>query len=310
MSEVRSINPIKNGLGLRELRAVVAVAEFGSFRRAAAELGYTQSALSHQVSALEAALGWPLFHRPGGRGQVRLTPAGEAVRRRARRVLSDVEGIAADAEEAERGAGMSVRVGVSQTTAAEIMPSALQAFRVEHPGVEVVLSEIDDDAAVGDALGRGRLDLAFAINPEPDDRVEAVPVLDDPWVLLTRRDSAIAELERPGLDVLNGLDIVAWTRRWKGQRELEELWALVGLAPRVVYRTDDNLALQRLVAAGLGHACIGRLAARRAVDPSLTWLSPRELLSPRRIALCYPRYRQLTATTRALIAAIRGQVTV
>jgi DNA-binding transcriptional LysR family regulator len=309
MGEVRSINPIKNGLGLRELRAVVAVAELGSFRRAAAELGYTQSALSHQVSALEAALGWPLFHRPGGRGQVRLTPAGEAVRRRARRVLSDVEGIAADAEEAERGAGMSVRVGVSQTTAAEIMPSALQAFRVEHPGVEVVLSEIDDDAAVGDALGRGRLDLAFAINPEPDDRVEAVPVLDDPWVLLTRRDSAIAELERPGLDVLNGLDIVAWTRRWKGQRELEELWALVGLAPRVVYRTDDNLALQRLVAAGLGHACIGRLAARRAVDPSLTWLLPRELLSPRRIALCYPRYRQLTATTRALIAAIRGQVT-
>jgi DNA-binding transcriptional LysR family regulator len=223
-------------------------------------------------------------------------------------VLSDVEGIAADAEEAERGAGMSVRVGVSQTTAAEIMPSALQAFRIEHPGVEVVLSEIDDDAAVGDALGRGRLDLAFAINPEPDDRVEAVPVLDDPWVLLTRRDSAIAELERPGLEVLNGLDIVAWTRRWKGQRELEELWSLVGLAPRVVYRTDDNLALQRLVAAGLGHACIGRLAARRAVDPSLTWLLPRELLSPRRIALCYPRYRQLTATTRALIAAIRGQV--
>ena len=75
MSELRSINPIKNGLGLRELRAVVAVAEFGSFRRAAAELGYTQSALSHQVASLEGALGWPLFHRPGGRGQVRLTPA-------------------------------------------------------------------------------------------------------------------------------------------------------------------------------------------------------------------------------------------
>jgi DNA-binding transcriptional LysR family regulator len=307
MSQIRSISSIKNGLGLRELRAVVAVAELGSFRRAAAELGYTQSALSHQVSALEAALGWPLFHRPGGRGQVRLTPAGEAVRRRARRVLSEVDGIAADAEEAERGAGMSVRVGVSQTTAAEIMPSALQAFQIEHPGVEVVLSELDDDAAVGDALGRGRLDLAFAINPEPDDRVEAVPVLDDPWVLLTRRDSPIAELERPGLEMLDGLDIVAWTRRWKGQRELEELWSLVGITPRVVYRTDDNLALQRLVAAGLGHACIGRLAARRAVDPSLTWLSPRELLSPRRIALCYPRHRQLTATTVALIEAIRGQ---
>src|SRR5499427_5208178 len=108
MSHLRSMDSIKSGIGLRELRAVLAVAELGSFRRAAAELGYTQSALSHQVSALEAALGWPLFHRPGGRGQVRLTPAGEAVRRRARRVLSEVEGIAVEAEEAERGASVPI----------------------------------------------------------------------------------------------------------------------------------------------------------------------------------------------------------
>src|SRR5260221_13509444 len=85
MSQLRSSYSIKNGLGLRELRAVLAVAELGSFRRAAAELGDTQSALSHQGSALEAALGWPLFHRPGGRAPVRLTPAGEAGPPRARR---------------------------------------------------------------------------------------------------------------------------------------------------------------------------------------------------------------------------------
>src|SRR5260370_6362629 len=85
MSQIRSIQPIKSGLGLRELPAVLAVAELGSFRRAAAALGYTQSALSHQVSALEAALGQPLFDRPGGRAPVRLTPAGEAVCRRGRR---------------------------------------------------------------------------------------------------------------------------------------------------------------------------------------------------------------------------------
>src|SRR5215469_1197111 len=147
MSQLRSISEIKTGLGLRELRAVLAVAELGSFRRAAAELGYTQSALSHQVSALEEAIGWPLFHRPGGRAPVRLTAAGEAVCRRARRVLSEVEAMAADAEGAERGEKVRVRVGVSQTAAAEIMPPALRAFREEHPGVEVVLSETDDATA-------------------------------------------------------------------------------------------------------------------------------------------------------------------
>src|SRR5215469_5047426 len=306
MSAVRSIYPIKTGLGLRELRAVLAVAELGSFRRAAAELGYTQSALSHQVSALEAALGWPLFHRPGGRGQVRLTPAGEAVCRRARRALGEVEALAADAEEAERGETVRVRVGVSQTAAAEIMPLALRSFRDEYPGVEVVLSGIDDSAGA-DALRKGRLDLAFINNPEPDDAIEAVSLLEDPWVILTRRDSELAELRRPGFDVLDGVDLVAWTHRWQGQRELEQAWNRLGIAPRIVYRTDDNLALQRLVAAGLGHACIGRLAARRAVDPALTWLSPREPLALRELVLCFPRRRRLSATALALIGAIRTQ---
>src|SRR5256885_11203512 len=94
MSQIRSMNSIKSGIGLRELRAVLTVAELGSFRRAAAELGYTQSALSHQVAALEAALGWPLFHRPGGRGQGRLTPAGEAGCPKGQRALRQGEAVA------------------------------------------------------------------------------------------------------------------------------------------------------------------------------------------------------------------------
>src|SRR5580658_4362966 len=192
MSQFRSTQIIKNGLGLRELRAVLAVAELGSFRRAATELGYSQSALSHQVSALEAALGQSLFHRPGGRAQVRLTPAGEAVCRRARRALSEVEALAADAEQATRGEILRVRVGVTQTAAAEIMPAALRAFRDDHPGVEVVLVAADDPETSRTALRRGELDLAFSYNSESDEYVEAVPVLEDPWVILTRRDSTIA----------------------------------------------------------------------------------------------------------------------
>src|SRR6516165_707395 len=307
MSQFRSIQPIKNGLGLRELQAVLAVAEVGSFRGAAAALGFTQSALSHQVSALEAALGQSLFHRPGGRAPVRLTPAGEAVCRRARRALSEVEAVAADAEQAARGESVRVRVGVTQTAAAEIMPAALRAFRDDHPGVEVVLIAADDTESSRAALRRGDLDLAFSYNPESDEYVEAVAVLADPWVILTRRDSAIAGLDHPGFGVLDQRDLVAWTRRWRPQAELEDTWARRGIVPRIVYRTDDNLALQRLVAAGLGHACIGRVAASRAIDPALTWLEPHEPAAPRMIALCYPRHRPVTATARSLITAIRGQ---
>ena len=151
--------------------------------------------------------------------------------------MAEVDAIAADAEEAERGESVRVRVGVSQTAAAEIMPPALRAFREAHPAVEVILTELDDSADVAHLLRQGQLDL------------------------------------------------VAWTHRWRGQAELERAWSQRGIAPRIVYRTDDNLALQRLVAAGLGHACIGRLAARRAVDPALTWLPLRQTLIPREIVL-------------------------
>ena len=60
-------------------------------------------------------------------------------------------------------------------------------------------------------------------------------------------------------------------------------------------------------AAGLGHACIGRVAASRAVDPALTWLEPDEATAQRTIAVCYARHRPLTATARTLITAIRAQ---
>jgi len=143
--------------------------------------------------------------------------------------------------------------------------------------------------------------------PETDEYVEAIPVVEDPWVILTRRDSAIAGLGNPGFEALDQQDLVAWTRRWRGQAELEDTWARRGIAPRIVYRTDDNLALQRLVAAGLGHACIGRVVASRAVDPALTWLEPHEAPPRRTIAVCYARHRPVTATARTLITAIRAQ---
>ncbi|HEV8065504.1 MAG TPA: LysR family transcriptional regulator [Acidimicrobiales bacterium] len=308
MSQIRSIYSIPDGLGLRGLRAVLAVAELGSFRRAAEDLGYTQSALSHQIATIEKALDRALFTRPGGRGQVRLTPAGEAVTRSARKVLAEVEAVAAASQEA--GSPARVRIAVSQTTAAEVMPAALQLFRVDHPRPEVQLVDLEGFEAVASAIGRGRLELGFAHDPVPDDRVEATAIVDDPWAILTRRDSHLAEVEHPSFAALDGQDVVAWHRRWPSQVELEEAWARGGIAPRIVYRSDDNLALQRLVAAGLGHACIGRLAARRAIDPSLTWLSPRETIGTRRIFLCFPKQRPMNSTVVALMSAIRAQASV
>ena len=115
------------------------------------------------------------------------------------------------------------------------MPAALRAFRDDHPGVEVVLVAADEPESSRGALLRGHLDLAFSYNSETDEYVEAIGVVEDAWVILTRRDSAIASLDRPGFAALDQQDLVAWARRWRGQAELEDGWRR-GIAPKIVYR--------------------------------------------------------------------------
>jgi DNA-binding transcriptional LysR family regulator len=292
---------------LKALRALVAVADHGSFRAAARSLGYTQSAISHQVGTLERALEAPLFTRPGGRGAVALTPAGDVAYLRARRVLGEVETMGADVAAVQRGEVQTLRIGVFQTATTELMPGALRTLREQRPDVEVSLSEIRDSALTLDRLATGELDLAFMVNAEPDERVRSIPLLDDPWVILTRRDSELAAAQDPTFDMLDGVDLVAWNRRWRTQLELEQAWRRRGISPRVVYRTDDNLALQRLVAAGYGHACLDRLGASGAVEPSLTWLEPKETLIPRRIAMCHSRRRDPSAAAVIIMDAVRAQ---
>src|SRR6185437_13453083 len=287
----------QNGIDLKALRALVAVADLGSFRAAARSLGYTQSAVSHQVGTLERALEAPLFTRPGGRGAVTLTPAGDVAYLRARRVLGEVETLGADVAALQQGQVPALRIGVFQTATTELMPRALRALREQRPDVEVSLSEIRHPALTMDRLAGGELDLAFMVNAEPDDR----------WVILTRRDSELAAAEEPTFELLDGVDVVAWNRRWRTQQELEQAWRRRGIRPRVVFRTDDNLALQRLVAAGYGHACLDRLGASGVVEPSLTWLEPKESLIPRRIAMCHSRRRDPSAAAVIVMEAVRRQ---
>ena len=296
-----------NSIEIRDLRALVAVADHGSFRSAATALGYTQSAVSHQIGLLERALGAQLFTRPGGRAAVTLTSAGDIAYRRARRVLGEVETLSADVAIARRGDRITLRVGVFQTATTEILPAALRALRDEWPDAEVILSETHDPVRTIDRLASGDLDLAFTVNPEPDDRITSIPLLDDPWVILTRHDSELTQAESPSFDLIDGAELVAWNLRWRTQQDLERAWRRRGITPRVVYRTDDNLALQRLVAAGYGHACLDRLGAAGVVEPSLTWIEPREILMPRTIALCHARRRDLSPPALALMEAVRHQ---
>ncbi|MTD54171.1 LysR family transcriptional regulator [Amycolatopsis pithecellobii] len=142
---------------LTGLRVVQQVAAAGSFTRAAELLGYTQSAISRQVAAMETAAGAPIFDR--SRRGVALTPAGQVLVRHATEILADLA--ATELELAglrDRLAGR-LTIGAYPTAAMALVPRAMAQVISGHPGLAIVLAEASTPALLR-RLRAGRLDVA------------------------------------------------------------------------------------------------------------------------------------------------------
>src|ERR671936_1733693 len=165
------------GIELRHLTALEAVAREGSFGRAAKSLGYTQSAVSQQIAALERIVGARLIDRPGGPKPVSLTEAGELLLRHTEGITARLQ--AAQADLAALGAGDAgpLRIGTYQSVGAKVLPTLLHRFRAEWPKVDVTLTESADDAELLQLVERGELDLTFAVLPLVPGPFEAVELM-------------------------------------------------------------------------------------------------------------------------------------
>ena len=162
---------------LRHLRTMAAIAEEGTFGRAAARLGYTQSSVSQQIAALERALGGAVFDRPGGPRPVRITPLGEVVLAHGRDLLTKAEALA-DAVDRFRAGNGRIDIGTFQSVSNLILPAVVRRLLDEHPGCDIRLSEVEpEDPQIGD------LDLLFHDGRIEGD-VEHVKLLDEPYLLV------------------------------------------------------------------------------------------------------------------------------
>jgi DNA-binding transcriptional LysR family regulator len=294
----------KDPIDLRTLTALVAVADEGSFRGAARRLGYTQSAISHQIATIERRLGITVFERPGGRGQIKLTPLGELAYQNAQRVIGATAALEADMTAALAGERGTVRIGISQSSC-YVLAQPLARLRRHTPGVEISLINCATAETLAQQLDRGQLDLGLFVNIEPDERVVTIPLFEDAWMIIAHRDHTIARSSSVTLDALDGAEMIAWHNRWRSQASLEQLWRRRRIRPRIVYRTDDSLMIQALVAVGLGCACLGALSIQELVDPRLRRIAIRDEVPHRTLALCYARRREPTPAAVVLIDAIR-----
>ena len=242
---------------LRQLGYVVAVAELGSFTRAAERCFVVQSALSHQIARLEHELGARLFHRTSRR--VRLTAAGEAFLPAARQCLEAAERARAEVAAATGEVRGKLSVGVIPTVAAVDLPGELRTFRDRHPHVRVSLLMGASDELV-DEVARGTLDIAFLGLP---DDVTVTGVRDhvlarDHLVAVVAPDHPLAGAAALGLERLAQEVFVDFPRGSGGRAQSDETFAAAGLVRDVAYEVLDAHLLGRLVRAGLG---VGMLAS-------------------------------------------------
>jgi DNA-binding transcriptional LysR family regulator len=237
---------------LRQLEYLVTIVDEGSFTRAAESLHVTQPALSHQVRALERAVGGPLLERLPR--SVRLTAMGRAMLPHARASLADAERAVAAARQAAGLQCGQVLVATLYSITLGLLPPVLDAWRRAHPDVHIRLFEHRHADELAAAMAQGQADLA--IGPRPSDWDGPVRRLgDEEFVVALPADDPI-EGERVKLTALADR---AWVHYAPGNglaELLDQACAKAGFRPRAAVRTEQTAAAPGLAAAGLGPALV------------------------------------------------------
>ncbi|HEU5212800.1 MAG TPA: LysR family transcriptional regulator [Gaiellaceae bacterium] len=278
------------GVELRHLTALRAIADEGSFGRAATRLGYTQSAVSQQIATLERAVGERLLERPGGPRPVSLTEAGAVLLRHAQAIVARLDAARADLEALSAGEAGTLRVGAYQSIGQRILPAIIRSFAGDWPAVDLRITEASMDQELFEAIEGGDLDLTFADFSLWEGPFEAADLLRDPYVLLVQADSPLAKQGRaPTLSEIAELPLIGF-RQCRSVAALEAHFHDRGLRPEFVFRSDDNGIVQAMVSAGLGVAIAPRLAVDFN-DPSCVALPLGDMVPPRRLVLLWHRDR-------------------
>ena len=292
---------------LRHLSALHALAKTGAFGRAAEHLGYPQSSVSQQIAALEQLVGQRLVERTRGSSVVELTEAGRLLLRHAEAILARLHTAEADFAAYAAGAAGELRVGVFQSVGTRILPELLREFMAAWPGVRVRPFETDDDQQLLGAIEQGRLDLAFAMSPLPEGPFASQELLRDPYVLIVPGAwpiAAHAATRRVPIELIAELPLVNFETCRTAVRVENELRRR-GQQPEVVFRSDNNGAVQGMVAAGLGVALMPRLTIDEH-DERVRVLEVPSDFPPRIVCLVWHRERYRSPAAAAFVeAAVR-----
>lgn len=286
-----------------QLRCFLAVADHRHFTRAARELGLAQPSVSAQVRRLEAELSSELFHRM--KGNLTLTPAGEALLPFARRILADVDAATSELSEVGGMARGRLAIGATPSLAAALVPPVLSRFHASYPGIELTLREAGSMDLVA-ALGEGAVDIALVILPVRHDVLETHALLREELVVAVAPTHPLARRRTVAMTDLRDVPLVMFREGYDLRSATEAACRAAGFAPIFAVEGGEMDGVLRLTAAGLGAAIVpslvvepdGPLRAVRITGSSLT----------RTVGIAHRRDRRLSRAAQELVDTVRSLV--
>lgn len=188
---------------LRQLSAIVGIADHGSFSAAAGALQTVQSNISAHVKKLERELGCELVDRPTGR----LTEAGALVVARSRRVQVELDAMLSDVLALTREVAGTVRIGIIGTTARWLVPQLLRTAPQRYPHLHLVFVELTT-TRLDAQLATGEVDLAVLNLPAKGTDLALTPLFEEDLVLVVPADHPLAGSREVSIHALKGMPLL------------------------------------------------------------------------------------------------------
>jgi DNA-binding transcriptional LysR family regulator len=289
---------------LRQLATFVAVAEEGSFTRAADRLHVVQSAVSAGVRNLEKELGVMLFDR--STHSVKLTDAGRALLPEARATLAAAQAARDAVDEARGGLRGTVVLGTMQAQGMRAIDLAgiLAAFRAEHPAVEVEIRHVGGSSDMAHEVRDGRLDLAFVALPgDGPSGLELIPLAREPIMLAIAAGHPLADRSDIELAALRNETLVDLPTGWGIRMAVNRSFASAGVTRTVTYEVNDTATMIDFIRNGLAIGLLPRSLVETTED--IAFVPIRDHPPQFQTAIAIPANRLLAAATRAMLETIK-----
>ncbi|MCE5271008.1 LysR family transcriptional regulator [bacterium] len=289
---------------LEHLRFFHAVAENGSFTRAAAELLLTQPAVSSQIARLEEELGQKLFERRGK--HVQLSRAGEMLYAQSRKIfqqLREAHTILEDLKNLEAG---RLELGTVDVMSIYVLPRIFREFNQRFPRVEISIS-VDNSATICNAVQEGVLDLGFVTLPVENRNLVFFPVFTDIMRVIAPPNHPLAKKPRVSLEELTRTTLIIYKRNSVTRSLIEQVFAEAGLELAPDMEIDRPEAMKKLVEVGLGVSIIPEMSIRRELEEgSLVTLDTGEVRFERQLGLVCRRGQFFSPSAAAFLEIVRA----